>query len=66
MIDTSAAKDKYVRPDELAAEWRCHVETVRRLVHSGALEGCRVASNILILRDAADRYIASTRMSKAA
>jgi excisionase family DNA binding protein len=66
MIHTSASKGKYVRPDELAAEWRCHVETVRRLVRSGALEGCRVASNILILRDAADRYIASTSMSKAA
>jgi hypothetical protein len=66
MIDTSAAKDKYVRPETLAAEWHCHVETVRRLVRSGALEGCRVASNILILRDAADRYIASTSMSKAA
>jgi len=66
MINTSAAKDKYVRPETLAIEWHCHVETVRRLVRSGTLEGFRVASNILIPRDAADRYMASTSMSKAA
>ncbi len=66
MIDTSAAKDKYVRPETLASEWHCHVENVRRLVRSGALEGFRVASNIVITRAAADRYIESTNMSKAA
>ncbi len=66
MIGTGAAKDKYVRPETLAAEWHCHVETVRRLVRSGTLEGFRVASNILIPREAADRYIQSTSMSKAA
>lgn len=66
MIDTSAAKDKYIRPDELAIEWHCHVETVRRLVRSGTLEGFRIARNILISRDAADRYMESTSMSKAA
>jgi hypothetical protein len=66
MIDTSAAKNKYVRPETLAAEWHCHVETVRRLVRSGALEGFRVASNIVIPRQAADRYMENTSMSKAA
>ncbi len=61
MIDMSAAKDKYVRPDELAAEWKCHPETVRKLIRTGALDGFRVASNFLVSRAAVDAYVASTR-----
>ncbi len=61
MIDTSAAKDEYVLPNELAKELRCHPETIRRLLRSGALDGYRVASNFVIPRTSVDAYLATTR-----
>jgi excisionase family DNA binding protein len=66
MINTSESKDEYVLPNELAKELRCHPETIRRLLRSGALAGYRVASNFVIPRTSVVAYLATTRTRKAA
>ena len=54
MVDSSAAKERYLTPNELAQQWRCTSHHVRALVRTGQLRGFRVGAKMIVnVKDAA-------------
>lgn len=55
MFDSSAAKERFLTPSEIAQQWRCTSHHVRALVRSGRLRGFYIGSKLIVKeRDIAD------------
>ena len=57
MFDSSAAKERYLTPNELAQAWRCTPHHIRALVRSGRLPGFRVGSKMIVSEKDASAYL---------
>ena len=66
MFDTSAAKEKFLTPDEIAKEWRCTPHHIRNLINAGQLRGFRVGAKMIVRASDAATYLERSATAKVA